>query len=167
MSTFSNRLSRTVDKLEKLPAPCRRVARSLAFGRAVPFVGTAGLSIDEMNAERLVVSTPNRRRVQNHIQGIHAAAMALLAETATGLLVGMNVPDSAVPLIKSMKVEYRKRTQGGMTATATLTPEQIEKIRTEPKGDVTVAVSVTDESGKEPIQCEMIWAWVPKKRKKS
>ncbi len=164
MSTFSNRLSRTVEKLDKLPAPCRRAARSLAFGRAVPFVGTAGLSIDEMTAERLVVSTPNRRRVQNHINGVHAAAMALLAETATGLLVGLNVPDEAIPLIKSMRVDYKKRAQGSMTATATLTPEQIARIRSEPKGDVTVAVSVTDDSGNEPIQCEMVWAWIPKKR---
>lgn len=166
MTVFSNRLSRTVNKLDKLPAPCRRAARSLAFGRAVPFVGTAGLSIDEMTPEKLVVSTRNRKKVQNHIGGVHAAAMALLAETATGLLVGLNVPDTAVPLIKTMKVDYKKRSQGGMVATATLTPEQIERIRTTPKGDVTVTVSVVDESGNEPIQCEMIWAWVPKKRKR-
>ena len=165
MTAFSNRLSRTVEKLDKLPSACQRAARSLAFGRAVPFVGTAGLSIDEMTHERLVVSTRNRRKVQNHIGGIHAAAMALLAETATGLLVGLNVPDEAIPLIKSMKVSYRKRTQGAMTAVATLSAEQIDKIRTTPRGDVTVAVTVTDESGAEPIECEMIWAWIPKKKK--
>jgi len=27
-----------------------------------------------------------------------------------------------------------------------------------------VAVTITDASGQEPIQAEMIWAWVPKKR---
>jgi hypothetical protein len=26
-------------------------------------------------------------------------------------------------------------------------------------------VVITDESGQSPIQCEMIWAWVPKVRK--
>ena len=31
-------------------------------------------------------------------------------------------------------------------------------------GDVLVAVVVTDESGESPIRCEMVWAWVPKKR---
>ncbi len=45
-----------------------------------------------------------RRKVQNHIGGIHACGMALLSESATGLVFGMNVPDSHVPLIKSMKV---------------------------------------------------------------
>ena len=35
---------------------------------------------------------------------------------------------------------------------------------TEDKGDVLVDVVVTDESGESPIVCEMVWAWVPKKR---
>jgi hypothetical protein len=26
-------------------------------------------------------------------------------------------------------------------------------------------VTITDESGGEPIQCEMVWAWVPKARR--
>ena len=34
----------------------------------------------------------------------------------------------------------------------------------EPKGEVTVAVKVTDEAGIEPIQCEFVWAWVPKEK---
>ena len=37
--------------------------------------------------------------------------MALMAETATGFVVGMAVPDDRIPVIKSMKVEYLKRTQ--------------------------------------------------------
>ena len=31
-------------------------------------------------------------QVQNHIKGVHACAMALLAESATGAVFGMNVP---------------------------------------------------------------------------
>ena len=38
------------------------------------------------------------------------------------------------------------------------------RIAAEPKGDVVVPVIVTDESGEQPIQCAMTWAWVPKKR---
>ena len=30
--------------------------------------------------------------------------------------------------------------------------------------EVTVPVTITDESGQSPIQAEMVWAWVPKKR---
>src|SRR5687767_6210618 len=98
----TNRFSRLVSKLELVPRPLRQRARSLIMGRVVKFVGTARLDIEELTAERAVVSVKNRVNVQNHIGTVHAAAMALLAETATGFVVGMNVPDERVPVIKSM-----------------------------------------------------------------
>jgi acyl-coenzyme A thioesterase PaaI-like protein len=153
-----------MNQVARVPAPLRTRARTLLLSRVVKFVGTAKLSIDELSAERAVVTVKNRRIVQNHIGGVHAAAMALMAETATGFVVGMNVPDDRVPVIKSLKVEYKKRASGGLRAVATLTPEQIERMRTTDKGEVSVAVQVTDDAGIEPIVCEMIWAWTPKRR---
>lgn len=161
--SFSNNLSRVVSKFTFLPPPLRSTVVSGIFGRVVPFVGTSGLRYEELSPERVVVSIRNRRAVQNHIHGVHAAAMALLAETATGFAVGMNLPDDKLPLIKSLKVDYLKRSQGDMRAVATLSPEQVEQIRNTPKGEVLVPVIVTDESGEEPVRCEMLWAWVPKK----
>ena len=162
--TAPNRLARTVRQFDKLPAPLRTWAISKVLGRAVPLVGTAGLRYEAIDTERVVVSIRNQRKVQNHIQGVHAAAMALLAETATGFCVGMNVPDDKLPLIKTMKVDYLKRSQGDMRAEAHLTEAQIKQIRTQDKGEVTVAVKITDASGQEPIQAQMVWAWVSKKR---
>lgn len=160
--SFTNNLIRVVSKFEFLPPNLRSTVVSKVFGRVVPLVGTTGLRYEELTPERVVVSIRNRRPVQNHINGIHAAAMALLAETATGFAVGMNLPDDKLPLIKSLKVDYQKRSKGDMRAVATLTPEQVQLIRSTPKGEVLVPVVVTDESGQEPVQCEMVWAWVPK-----
>lgn len=161
--SFTNNLIRVIGKFDFLPPNLRSTVISRIFGRVVPLVGTAGLRYEELTPERVVVSIRNRRPVQNHINGVHAAAMALLAETATGFVVGMNLPDDKLPLIKSLKVDYLKRTKGDMRAVATLAPEQVQLIRSTPKGEVLVPVVVTDESGQEPIQCEMLWAWVPKK----
>lgn len=160
----SNRLSRIVAKLHKLPAALHSPALSLLFGSQVKFAGTAKVRVHELTQTRAVMSLANKRKVQNHIQGVHAAAMALLAESATGFLVGMNVPDDKLPLIKSLKVDYLKRAVGGLRAEASLTPEQIQAIHSQDKGEVLVAVQVTDDSGNQPIQCEMLWAWVSKKR---
>jgi len=157
-------MSRIADKTNNLPEGLRSFVLSKMFGRVVPFLSTAGVRFENVTQERLVVSIRNQRKVQNHIKGVHAAAMALLAETATGFVVGLNVPDDKLMLLKSMKVDYLKRAQGNMRAVATLTPEQISSFHQADKGDVTVAVSVTDDSGQEPIRCEMIWAWIPKKR---
>ena len=149
-----NQLNRTVAKFDGLPTPLRRAALSFVLGNVVPYIGTSKLRFDELKSERVVVSVKNRRRVQNHIKNVHAAAMALLAETATGFCV----------TIKTLKVDYLKRTQGDMRAVAQLSPEQIRLIQTLDKGEVTVPVSITDASGGEPISAEMVWAWVPKKR---
>ena len=162
--TFSNALTRNVDRLAFLPAPIRARVISTFLGRFLPYVGTSGLLYEELTSERVVVSIKNRRHVQNHIHNVHAAAMALIAETATGFCIGMNLPDDRLPLIKSFTVDFLKRTKGDMRAVATLTPEQIQYIRDTPKGELPVPVTVTDETGKEPIRCTMLWAWVPKKK---
>ncbi len=158
-----NALSRAMRPFARLPAPLRARALTLVFGRVVPFVGTAGLKYEEVSTERVVVSLANRRRVQNHIHGVHAAAMALLAETATGFVVGLNLQDDKVPLIKSLHVDYKRRAQGSLRAVATLDVEQRERLAREPKGEVLVPIVVTDESGESPIVCQMVWAWVTKK----
>lgn len=159
-----NRLNRVVARVDRVPAALRPRLLSLVMGRTVPFVGTAGVRFEAMTAERVAVSLPNQPRVRNHIGQLHAVAMTLLAETASGMVVAMNVPDTTVPVIKSMRVDFRKRSKGAMRAVATLTAEQLAALRGTEKGEVAVAVQVTDESGGEPITCEMIWAWVPRRR---
>ncbi len=157
---MQNRLSKTVSKLSKYPT----WLRSWAIGRAVKFTGTAGISYEVMRPEQVIVSLANRPKVRNHIGQIHAAAMVLLAETASGMVVGMNIPDDKIPLIKSMEVQFVRRSQGAMRAEARLSPEQIEQILTQEKGEVEVWLQVQDESGEAPIQTKMIWAWIPKKK---
>ena len=164
MPTAPNKLSRLIARVAKLPTPIRTRVLSALIGRTVKFAGTANLEILEMTRGRVRVRLANKRPVQNHIGGIHAAAMALMAESATGFVAGMAVPDTGVPVIKSMQVQYLKRTQGAMEAVATLSEEELARIESTEKGEVVVPVTVTDESGREPISCEMVWAWVPKRR---
>lgn len=160
-----NILNRVVSKLNALPDSVRGKAVTMLIGRTVRYAGTSNIYIEKLTTTESVMHLKNKKKVQNHIGSIHAAAMALLAESATGLLVGMNVPDSCNPVIKSLHVDYLKRCQGDIKAVARLTDAQIEQITTTEKGDVTVEVVVTDERGVEPIRCEMIWAWTPKVRK--
>lgn len=164
MSPRPNRLSRLLASIDRLPAPARTPARSLALGKVVPFVGTAGIRVTRLGPDGGTFELPYRRRVGNHIKGVHAAATALLAETATGMVLGVHVPDDKLPLLKSMQLDYVKRAKGGLRAEAHLTPEQIAAIASEERGDVTVAVTVTDDAGNQPVRCEMTWAWVPKRR---
>eukprot|EP00960_Hanusia_phi_P031891 749528-Hanusia_phi.AAC.3 len=84
--------------------------------------------------------------------------MALLAETATGSVLGMNVPDTCIPLLKSMNIEYLKVSQGAasraqphlqvakgdLRGVATLDDEQRRLIRESEKGELVVPVRITD-----------------------
>eukprot|EP01097_Dermamoeba_algensis_P002473 TRINITY_DN1979_c0_g1_i1.p1 TRINITY_DN1979_c0_g1~~TRINITY_DN1979_c0_g1_i1.p1 ORF type:complete len:179 (+),score=44.86 TRINITY_DN1979_c0_g1_i1:47-538(+) len=161
-----NRLSRLVNRINQFPSFVRSPLLSLAFNSKVKFAGTAGIEILELSSTKAVVRLKNRRKVQNHIGGVHATAMALLAESATGIVFGMNVPDTHLPLCKSMKVNYEKRTKGDMVAVATLTPEEIQQIQSSDKGSITVKVEVTDTTQTSPISTELVWAWVKKREEK-
>ncbi len=160
----TNKLAGIVAKINRLPEFARPKALSLFFGQAVPFTGTTGIRIESLNQEKCVISLANKRRVQNHIKGVHAVASLLLAESATGFLVGLNVPDDKVPVIKTARADYTKRAKGNMTVEASLSNEQRQRMLTEEKGEVSVPVTIRDAEGKEPIQIEMIWAWTPKRR---
>ncbi|WP_369808244.1 DUF4442 domain-containing protein, partial [Oleiphilus sp. HI0123] len=159
-----NKLNKIVSNINSLPSFLRSTALSTFFGKMVKFTGTAGITIEELSCERAVITLKNKKSVQNHIGSVHAVASILIAESATGYLIGMNVPDSAVPVIKTIKADYVKRAKGDMKAVATLSKKQIADIQKLEKGETTVKVSVTDAEGKEPILMEMVWAWTPKKR---
>lgn len=164
--TATNRLSKLVKATAKLPKGIRSTLWSKAFGRIVPMVGSANIRYLEVSHAKVVVKIENHRAMQNHIGQVHACAMALIAETATGFVTGMNVPDSCIVLIKSLKVDFKRPSKGAMTAVATLTDEQQKLMQSSEKGETLVSVIVTDETNQEPIQCEMLWAWVTKSQLK-
>lgn len=160
---FENQFTRLLDRLDVLPGGLSTRAFSIAFGAMVPYVSTSGIRIESVSEQHVVATIKNRRKVRNHVGGVHAAAIALLAETTSGIIVGRNVPDSALPLIKSMSFKYIKRNYGAFRAEASLSAEQVEQIRNQPKGNTVVPVTLEDGRGNESVSCEMVWAWVPKK----
>lgn len=163
MSTKKSMLQSVYSRLEKLPTPLKTRAMTLIFGRAVKYFRTSGCKFEWIETNHAIVSIKNKSAVQNHIGSVHAVAMLMVAESATGALVGLNVPANSIPVIKRMEVDYRKRSKGDMKAEAMLTQEQILAMQTEEKGEVDVAVTVTDSENKEPIFVRAIWAWTPKR----
>lgn len=162
---MANKFSKAVATIYKLPEFCHSYLLTKLFCTQVKYAGTSRIKLIKVSHQEVILKIANIKRVQNHIGGVHAIAASLLAESATGTLFGMNVPDSHLPLLKSMTVNYSRRMQGGLTAKAQLSEAQIANINTEEKGDMLVPVTITDDSGQEPIECLMNWAWVPKKRK--
>ncbi|WP_448212646.1 DUF4442 domain-containing protein [Colwellia sp. MEBiC06753] len=161
---MANKLAKAVHTIYKLPTFCHSYLLTKMFCGLVKYAGTSRVKLHKVTHTEVELSLANIKRVQNHIGGVHAIAASLLAESATGIVFGMNVPDSHLPLLKSMTVNFNRRMQGGLTAKASLTEAQIEQINTQEKGSFLVPVVITDESGQEPIEVMMDWAWTPKKR---
>lgn len=185
-----NKLLSIVNRIHRagLPEPFTQAALTLAFNSQIKYAGTTGIRIRQWqgnttettakessssssssnssssSSNSTIVTLKNRKHIQNHIGGIHATAMATLAESATGMLFGLYVPDTHLPLLKRMQIQYVALAKGDLRAVATLTPEQQTLIQTTDKGSLVVPVQVTDSEGKEPIQCEMEWAWTMKRK---
>ena len=160
----TNNLSRLVAQFDKLPEEQKIAKMSKAIGAFVKFTGFLGVKYEKMAKNEVIVSLPNKNEVQNHIGQIHASAMILLAETATGMVVGMNVPDDRIMLVKSLNTKFVWRSTGAMQAKATLSDEQIKHIESTEKGELLIPVAITDETGAIPIEMEALWAWIPKKK---
>jgi len=159
-------LSKMVMQFDNLNIDERITAMSKAIGGFVKYSGYSGVKYEKMTNNEVIVSLQNKKEVQNHIGQLHATAMILLAETATGMVVGMNVPDDRIMLVKSLHTDFVWRSAGAMQAKANLSKEQINYILSTEKGELIVPVIVTDETGAEPIKVEALWAWIPKKKLK-
>ena len=166
LKPVKNQFTKLLSVTKYLPAGVRSTVLSKAFGKVVPYVGTTGVYYETVEPNKVVVSLNNSKAVQNHIGSIHAVAVTLLAETATGFILGLNLPSDRILLIKSYSVNfYRPLTKGQVAAIATLSNEQRLAILNTPKGEMVIPCVIDDrESDRErdPIVVEMTWAWIPK-----
>ncbi|MGM8870214.1 DUF4442 domain-containing protein [Psychrobacter sp. 2Y5] len=166
LKPVNNQFSKLLSVTKYLPSGARSTILSKAFGKVVPYVGTTGVYYETVEPNQVVVSLKNDKGVQNHIGSIHAVAVTLLAETATGFILGLNLPTDRMLLIKSYSVNfYRPLKKGQVAAIATLSDEQRLEILNTPKGEMVIPCVINDresESARDPITVEMTWAWIPK-----
>jgi len=163
---ISNPFTKILKAVQLLPKSTQSFVLTKAFSKLVPYVGTTGIVYEEVTPNKLVVSLENKKGVQNHIGSVHAVAVTLLAETATGFVLAMNLPSDRILLVKSYEVNfYRPVKKGQMAAIATLNDEQRQYILDTPKGEMVIPCVIEDrnsDSDRAPITVEMTWAWIPK-----
>ncbi len=166
LKPINNQFTKLLSVTKYLPANARSKILSKAFGKVVPYVGTTGVYYETVEPNQVVVSLANSKSVQNHIGSIHAVAVTLLAETATGFILGLNLPSDRILLIKSYSVNfYRPLKKGQVAAIATLTDAQRLEILNTPKGEMVIPCVIKDrdsDSERDSITVEMTWAWIPK-----
>ena len=144
-------------RLEGKPLGKTLFSRAICF--KAPYFGTISPRFAELGPGRARVSMRKRRAVQNHIGTVHAIAMCNLAELAAGTVTEVSIPETMRWLPKAMTVEYLKKAETDVEATATLASVEDGAAR-----DVPVTVEVKDAAGQ--LVCRaVITMWVaPRKR---
>lgn len=161
----TNPFARIADRYADVPSRLRRPLVTHAVGNVIPFVATTGCFIETYTPTQVAVRVDNREALQNHLGGLHAAALALLAETASGLVVALNVPPASSPLLRTMDVSFEAFARQAVRAEATLPPEESRRIRSRRIGRVDVTLSLTaPEEDTIFATSRLEWAWLPEER---
>jgi hypothetical protein len=102
-----------------------RFLMRLFFLGKLPLALFAGLRIDEITAERCVVSLPYGWRTTNPFRSIYFAAQAMAAELSTGALAMAAIEASKAPvalLIVGLEAAFEKKAAARLTFTCEAGP---------------------------------------------
>lgn len=128
------------DRLSALPGGTRLFSRFV--GRAAPYTGSIGAEIVELSEGYAKVRLRDRKPVRNHLDCVHAIALANLAELCGNVAVAYSLPDDARFIVAGMSLEYLKKARGTITAES-----RPPRITSSEKKEYAVEVEMRDAKG--------------------
>ena len=144
------------DRLVKVPGGKAIFARMV--GVAAPYTGSIGADVKELRRGFARTELQDRRKVRNHLDCIHAIALANLAELTGNIAVAYTLPDDARFIVAGMRIEYLKKARGTITASASC-----PLFASADKEDYEIEVSLTDRTGEEVARAVLDTLVGPKK----
>jgi acyl-coenzyme A thioesterase PaaI-like protein len=121
-----------------------------------PYSGAVGARVDTLEPGYAKLVLKQRRGVENHLNSVHAIALANIAEMASGLAMLTGLPDTVRGIPTKISIEYLKKARGVLTAQARVAVPDV-------KGDMDYIVTsvVTNEAGEEVARAQVTWKLGP------
>ncbi|MCA9609648.1 MAG: DUF4442 domain-containing protein [Myxococcales bacterium] len=146
------------DRLRSIPGG--RTVFSRLVGTAAPYTGSIGARVLELREGYARVELRDRRKVRNHLDCVHAIALANLAELTGNVAVAYTLPDDARFIVKGMSIEYLKKARGTIYGSSTC-----PKIEDAAERDFEIEVSLTNRAGEEVARAVLQTLVGPKKKR--
>jgi acyl-coenzyme A thioesterase PaaI-like protein len=124
--------------------PGGRVVFSRLVGRMAPYTGSIHAQVTVLRSGYAEVEMADRRGVRNHLDCVHAIALANLAELAGNVALAYSLPDDARFIVSGMEIEYVKKARGTIRA---IGESPVPRSATRAAYDV--PVTLRDASGEE------------------
>ena len=127
--------------------PGGKLLFSRLVGRMAPYTGSIRADVLVLRAGYAEVQMTDRRAVRNHLDCVHAIALANLAELAGNLALAYSLPDDARFIVSGIEVEYTKKARGTITAVG-----EPPVPRTAARAQYEVPVVLRDASGDQVVR---------------
>lgn len=119
--------------------------------QAIPMLGKLGLQVVRMGEGSMTLRVPFEGN-QNHVGTMYAGALFAIAEVPGGALaVQLFDPARFYPVIRNMRVDYRRPARTDVTVDAAIPPEIAERVlataEAEGKADFVMDLQVRDADG--------------------
>jgi acyl-coenzyme A thioesterase PaaI-like protein len=142
------------NQLSKIPGGKRMF--SFFFGRMVPYSGSIHPEVLELSPGYAKVLVRDRKKIRNHLDSIHAAALMNTIEAASGLAFICGLPKDARAILVQFTIEYLKKARGNLTAECRCTPPA-----TSEKSQHKIEAKILDENNVEVARGQATWLVSP------
>ena len=131
---------------------------SKLLGRLVPYTGTIKPRVLELSATGARIEMRDRRVVRNHLDSVHAIALANLAELSTGLPLAYAVQPRGRAILLSISVEFLKKARGTLVGSSSFAAPSADHDE-----EIEIPVEVRDASGTVVARARARWRVGPVK----